>query len=160
MQAVFTFVDRLTKLMQVIGGVALTFIMLLTVSDVVGRFFGAPILGTYEIVGLGGAVVIGFFLPITSWNRGHITMELPEGMVSPSLQRGLSIATKIVAIAIFALIGWNLFKLGFALYKSGEVSLTRQLPFYPVAYALGICAVIQCLIAACQIAKTIGGAHE
>ena len=42
MGGLFRTVEKLGKLMQVVSGIALTFIMLLTVTDVAGRLFGHP----------------------------------------------------------------------------------------------------------------------
>jgi hypothetical protein len=42
-----------------IAGAALCFLMLLTIADVVLRILGRPIVGTYELVGLGGAIAMG-----------------------------------------------------------------------------------------------------
>ena len=58
-----------------IAGAALCFLMLLTIADVVLRILGRPIVGTYELVGLGGAIAIGLSLPLTSWVRGHIYVD-------------------------------------------------------------------------------------
>jgi hypothetical protein len=63
-------------------------------------------------------------------------------------------------MVIFLLIGWNLFKLGYDLYTAGEVTLTRQIPFYPVAYGLAACCLVQCLVLMCQIVKIAGGRYE
>jgi TRAP-type C4-dicarboxylate transport system permease small subunit len=151
---------RLSNWMHVVAGIALTFIMLLTVSDVVLRLFGHPIVGTFELVGLGGAVVIGFGIPITSWNRGHIFVDFMINWCSPKIRDGFNVVTRLVSIGLFILVGWNLFILGNDLLKSGEVTLTRQLPFYPVAYGLGICCFIQCLVLICDLAKISGGKYE
>jgi len=48
-------------------GTSLTLMMLLTVSDVVGRAFGHPIMGTFEVVGFMLALVIGFAMPRSRW---------------------------------------------------------------------------------------------
>ena len=58
-----------------IAGLALIGIMFLTVTDVILREFKIPIVGTYEIVSLLGAVVIGFAIPQTSIERGHVLMD-------------------------------------------------------------------------------------
>jgi hypothetical protein len=42
----------------------------------------------------------------------------------------------------------------------GEVSPTLTMPFYPVAYGLGICSFVQCLVLLCDILKILGGKHE
>jgi TRAP-type C4-dicarboxylate transport system permease small subunit len=154
------FVLRLSNLMHVIAAIALTLIMLLTVSDVVLRLFGHPIVGTFELVGLGGAVVIGFGIPITSWNRGHIFVDFLINMFPNAIKTGFNVVTRLVSIGLFILVGWNLFVLGGDLLKSGEVTLTRQLPFYPVAYGLGVCCLIQCLVLICDLIKIGGGKYE
>jgi TRAP-type C4-dicarboxylate transport system permease small subunit len=155
-----SFVLKLSNWMHVVAAIALTFIMLLTVSDVVLRLFGHPIVGTFELVGLGGAVVIGFGIPITSWNRGHIFVDFMINWCSPKIRDGFNVVTRLVSIGLFILVGWNLFVLGGDLLKSGEVTLTRQLPFYPVAFGLGICCFIECLVLACDLAKISGGKYE
>jgi TRAP-type C4-dicarboxylate transport system permease small subunit len=154
------FVLKLSNWMHVVAAIALTFIMLLTVSDVVLRLFGHPIVGTFELVGLGGAVVIGFGIPITSWNRGHIFVDFLINMFPNAIKNGFNVVTRLVSIGLFILVGWNLFVLGNDLLKSGEVTLTRQLPFYPIAYGLGICCLIQCLVLICDLIKIGGGQYE
>lgn len=63
MKSYLRFIEKLSKIMNVIAGTALTLIMLLTVADVALRYLGMPIVGTFEIVGLGGAIVVGFGIP-------------------------------------------------------------------------------------------------
>jgi hypothetical protein len=46
------------------------------------------------------------------------------------------------------------------LYRTGEVSLTLQLPFYPVAYGIGVCCFVQCLVLIAHIFQVIGGTYE
>jgi hypothetical protein len=46
------------------------------------------------------------------------------------------------------------------LRESGEVSIVLRMPFYPVAYAIGVCSFIQCLVLLCDIVKIIGGENE
>ncbi len=58
---------------------------------------------------------------------------------------------------LFLMIGWNLIKYGIDLRQSGEVSHTLTLPFYPVAYGLGISFFVQCLVLVCDILKIFGG---
>ena len=84
MKVILATVHKVSKFLNSISSVALVSIMVLTVADVILRIFKRPITGTYEIVGLLGAVVIGFGIPITSWIRGHIfvdflTQRFPQG---------------------------------------------------------------------------------
>ena len=160
MAGLLWFTEKLSKLMNVIAYVALTFIMLLTVADVVLRFFGHPIVGTFEIVGLGGAVAIGFGIPLTSWLRAHIYVDFVIQKFPKWGMNTMNILTRVISIALFILIGYNLFIYATDLYKSGEVSLTRQIPFYPIAYGMGVCCFIQCLVLFTDIVKVIGGKYE
>ena len=57
---------RSSKFLNIVGGITLVLMMLLTVTDVVLRFFGKPITGTYELMGYCGALVIGFALAQTT----------------------------------------------------------------------------------------------
>ncbi len=154
------FVEKLSKLMNVIAGTALSFIMLLTVTDVVLRYFKMPIVGTFEIVGLGGAIAIGFGIPITSFSRSHIFVDFVVQKFPKTGQAMINIATRLATIAIFAVISYNLFLFSTDLLKSGEVTLTRQIPFYPIAYGLSFCCVVQCLVMIGDIAKIVGGKYE
>ena len=160
MAGLLWFSEKLSKLMNVIAYAALTFIMLLTVADVVLRFFGHPIVGTFEIVGMGGAVAIGFGIPLTSWLRAHIYVDFVIQKFPKSGMNAMNILTRVIGIALFILIGYNLLIYATDLYKSGEVSLTRQIPFYPIAYGMGVCCFIQCLVLFTDIIKVIGGKYE
>ena len=151
---------KLSRLINFIGGVSLAFIMFLTVADIILRYFRRPILGTYEIVAFSGAVVIGFSLPYTSWMRGHVYVDFLILRFSQKLRNAINIVTRFLGIWLFIMIGWNLISYGMDLRKSGEVSLTLQIPFYPVAFGVGICCFIQCLVLFCDILKIIGAKYE
>ncbi len=160
MTAIIWFTEKLSKFMNVIAYCALTFIMLLTVADVVLRLFGHPIVGTFEMVGMGGAVAMGFGIPLTSWLRAHIFVDFLVQKFPKGGQNTINILTRLLGIVLFVVIGYNLLIYATDLYRSGEVSLTRQIPFYPVAYGMGICCFIQCLVLICDIFKVIGGQYE
>ncbi len=152
---------RISKVMDVVGGTILTLMMLITVLDVVLRFFKKPITGTYELVFLGGAVVIACAVPVTSWEGGHVCVDFLLEHFPKVTKRGIGIFTRLLGIVFFFLLGWNLFILGQELFKSGEVSLTLHVPYYPVAFILAICSFVQCLVLVAMIPKVLrGGDHE
>jgi len=153
-------INGISRFFNIIAGISLTFLMLLTITDVILRGFRSPVPGTYEVVAFAGAVVIGFSMPLTSWLRGHIFVDF---FILKFSQRGrdiFNIATRCLVIVLFFLIGWNLIKYGMDLQKSGEVSLTLQIPFYPVAYGVGVCCFILCLVFVCDIVKISGGKYD
>jgi TRAP-type C4-dicarboxylate transport system permease small subunit len=149
-------VKGLSRFMYWIAGLALTGIMFLTVADVFLRLFKMPILGTYEIVALLGAVVIGFAIPQTSIDRGQVLMDFLTGRLSLRGQQVFHFLTRLLAIVTFVIIGWNLMLLGNDLRQTGQVSLTLKFPEYPVAYGVAICCLIECLVLVSDLIKKEG----
>jgi TRAP-type C4-dicarboxylate transport system permease small subunit len=131
--------------------------MLLTVTDVALRMFGRPILGTYELVSFSGTIVFGLALPFTSWTRQHIFVDFFIAKFSRGAQNRFNITTRSIVSVLFFWIGWNLIKYAMGLQGSGEVSAALRMPFYPFAYALGACCMIECLVLLCDIVKIAMG---
>ena len=157
------FLDKvwgLTRFINAIAGSSLAFIMFLTVADIILRTLRRPIVGTFEIVAFSGAVVIGFSVPYTSWVRGHVYTDFLLLRFSQKVRKIVNVSTKCLGIGIFFLIGWNLIRYGLDLRQAGEVSPTLTLPFYPVAYGLGMSCFVQCLVLGCDILKIFGGKYE
>ena len=153
-------VEKISKFLNAIAGISLTFLMLLTIADVILRQFRMPVVGTYELVAFSGAVVIGFSMPLTSCIRQHIFVDFFILKFSQKVRNIFNIATRCLVIALFLLVGWNMLRYARDLQTSGEVSLTLQMPFYPVAYGVGICCFILCLVFVCDIIKISKGEYE
>jgi len=160
MMRLFGVLLGVNKILSYIGGAALTFMMLLTVADVILRAGGRPILGTYEIVSFSLAIVIGFTIPKVSLDRGHVFMEIVLDKVSKDSKAILNTFTRLLCLILFAIVGYNLFLIGNELITSGEVSSTLKLPFYPIAYGVGVCCFIECFVFIFDIAKIWRGEYE
>ncbi len=149
------FVTWLSRLLDKIAGWSLVGMMLLTVADVILRLFRRPILGTYEIVGLLGAIVIAFAMPHTTLQRGHVSVGIVVSKLSLSAQSLISLITRILSIILFALIAWECLQYGIDLKAAGEVSMTLCLPFYPVLYGIALAAIVVCLVVVNGILKSM-----
>ncbi|MBW6485194.1 MAG: TRAP transporter small permease [Syntrophobacterales bacterium] len=160
MQSIINKVQGLGKFLDIFAGIAITFIMLLTVLDVILRSFRMPVVGTYELVAFSGAVVIGFAVPLTTLLKGHVLVDFFVAKFPEAVRNTVNITTRLLGIGLFSILCWNLIKMGMDFYRTGEVSLTLQLPFYPMAFGLGFCALVQCLILIAQILQVIGGSYE
>jgi TRAP-type C4-dicarboxylate transport system permease small subunit len=154
------FLTRVSRILNIIAGSALTFMMFLTVADVLMRAGGRPILGTYEIVGLALALVIGFGIPRVSMDRGHVYMEFLVEKLPKNWQAVFNTFTRLLCIVLFLIIGYNLFSVGAEFHTSGEVSPTLKLPFFPVAYGVGVCCFIEVLVFVSEIVKIWRGHYE
>lgn len=156
-----TLVSKLSRLLAVIAGIALIFVMLLTVLDVILRYFGYPITGVYDLVALGGAIVIGFTMPLAVERKVHVYMEMGLQAYSRTVKQILSFMTRVIVFAISFIAAWNLVLLGVGFRQTGEVSLTIQIAYYPIAIGLGICFFIQMLVLVVQILQVFsGGGNE
>jgi TRAP-type C4-dicarboxylate transport system permease small subunit len=160
MEALDAVVKRVSAILNIIAAAALTFMMFLTVVDVALRAGGRPIVGVYEIVGLSLAVVVGFSLAQVSLDGAHVYMEIGLDKLSPVGQNLMKTFTRILCLGLFIFIGYNLFSVGAEFHASGEVSQTLKLPFFPVAYAVGICCFLQCVVFILGIMKIWRGQHE
>jgi TRAP-type C4-dicarboxylate transport system permease small subunit len=149
-----------SRVMQGFAGVALVFMMSLTTCDVIMRIFGRPIIGTYEMVALSGGIVIGFSVPITSWLRGQVFVDFFYQKFPKASQRWLNVCTRIMGILLFLIIGINLLKMAGNLRRAAEVTLTLQLPFYPVCYGIGFAFLVQILVLITDIIKIFRGEYE
>lgn len=132
--------------MFLIAGIAMTASVILTCADVILRIFKRPIMGTYELVGILGAIMVGFAIPQTTRLQGHVVMDFIIGRLPVAFQTLLQILTRFLGVGLFFIIAWNLWILGNDFLRSGETTMTLGWPFYPVAYALSICCMFECLV--------------
>lgn len=117
---------------------AVVAMMVLTSADVVLRLFRHPIPGTYEMVGLLGAVVVSFSLAYTSIQKGHIAVEFIVQKLPAKGQALITVVNDFLGFALFALIAWQSVLYALDLTANGEVSLTLQMPIYPFVYGVAI----------------------
>ena len=150
---------RMSSWMENVAGMALIGVMLLIGADIVGRIFGYPVPGTYEIVSIAGGLIVGLALPATSVAKGHVTADLLTGKLSERLKRYLAVITRLIGILIFLLGGYGMVMMGIRLKVSGEVTAVLVLPFYYVAYAIGGAFFIQSLVLFSETLDTIYPKH-
>lgn len=160
MTYVLTKVRFISRFLHGIAGVSLVFLMLLTICDVVLRAFGHPIPGTYELVGFAGAIAIGFAMPFTSWVRGHVYVDFFLGRLPKKGRVAFHFVTRLLAVGLFGLLGYNLVKYGMDLRACGEVSPTLELPFYPAVFGLAVASFLQGVVLLCDIPKIFTGEYE
>ncbi len=160
MDHAYTLLVKISRWLTIIAASALTFMMLLTVADVIGRTFGHAVLGTYEIVSTLLGVVIGFCLPKVTIERGHVSMEFLLDKVSSKTRAAINTVTRLICLILFMFIAYNLVSVGNEFHRVGEVTPILQIPFFPVAYGISVCCVIECFIFFFDIVKVWRGQYE
>jgi TRAP-type C4-dicarboxylate transport system permease small subunit len=149
-----------SKILNAIAGIALTFMMLLTVGDVLLRASGHPIIGTYEISALCLGLVIAFGIPQVSLDRGHVSMEFLLVKFGDRGKNLLETLTRLLCLCLFTLIGLNLLKVAEGFQASREVTATVQMPIYPVAYGVAVCCFLECIVFVFDIVRIWRGDDE
>ena len=146
MRTLSAIVTVLSRAMYSVAGVALTAMVFLTGADVLLRYFNKPIVGTYEIIGLLGALMVGFSLPQTSRLKAHVLMDFLTGKLPPGPRKFFYVVTRVLGVMLFIIIAWNLWLLGDDYRKASEGTLTLAIPLCPVAYAISICCFVEIIV--------------
>jgi TRAP-type C4-dicarboxylate transport system permease small subunit len=120
--------------------------MLLTCADVVGRYLGYPIKGTFDIVGLMGAFVAALPLAYTQILKRHVAMEFMQTHGSRLLQTIASTIVCLLGIGVYSLIAWRCYVLGTKFLTVGRVSDTIELAIYPFVYVVAFGCALNCLV--------------
>jgi TRAP-type C4-dicarboxylate transport system permease small subunit len=152
---------RLDVSFQIIAGIVLAFMMGVTLTDVIMRFFGKPIVGSMELVCFSGAVVVGFAIPYSSWSKAHVYVDFLQERFSARTWSILQVFTRLIGIILFLFIGVNFILYGFNLMKTGEVSPGLKIPYYPITFGLAVSCFLESLTLFCDLLKLFkGGDYE
>lgn len=147
----------INRALVLLGGVALVAMMLLTSANIFLRTVWLPVRGTFEMMGFLGAVVVSFSLGYTQLSRGHIAVDVlfhrfPDGVV-----RFLTGVNSVICGAFFSLLAWQVGKKGSILMRTGEVSETLRIPFYPVAFGVAVGCAFLTLVFLADLVRVILG---
>jgi len=151
----------LARRLDMVAAVAIFAMMALTCVDVFLRyFFRKPIPGTYEIIALLGAVAVSFAMAHTLAKKGHVAVSLIVQMFPKRLQGIVESFISIFGIILFGLITWQSILYGVDCQRSGEVSMTLQLPFYPIIYGVALGAAVVCLVLIVDLGNALSNVKD
>ena len=88
--------------------------------------------------------------------RGHVAVSLVVRLFPKRLQDIIEGIISIFGIILFGLIAWQSILYGMDCQRAGEVSLTLELPFYPIIYGVALGAVVVCLVLLVDLANALG----
>ncbi|MBI5605603.1 MAG: TRAP transporter small permease [Deltaproteobacteria bacterium] len=148
------------KICQVIAGMALILLFMLTLSEVLGRGLWRAVPGAWEMISFLGGIVIGFTVPYTGQSGGHVNVDFLVKKIQGAPQKIINATTRAMVMIFSALIGWSLISMGSNFRAAHEVSQTMKIPFYPVAWCLGGMFMIQSFHLLLLIIVIIGGKQD
>ena len=148
----------ISKAMGVIAAFVLAFMMLLTVADVIGRyFFNRPIKGTWELVGLLLVCAGTWGLAYCQMEKAHISITIMEGFFSRKVKASMGVLACLIGLGGFSLISWQSFLLAkkyFLLPRMDETD-TLGLPFSPFILLLSIGTGMMVLMLVVDVIRSI-----
>lgn len=128
--------DKFSDVLKIIGCIAITAMMVITVFDVIGRFFKYPIFGSIEIIGYLAAITVAAALPYTHKMEGHVGVEILVRLLPKKFQTSIKIITQTLTLFLFSLITWQMFLYAKELDKTGEVSMNLGFPIHYLVYLI------------------------
>lgn len=138
MQLIIKMMGGFSRLLTVLGATALTGMMLLTVADVICRFFKHPIFGSVELVGFMATISVAAALPHTYRSGGHVGVEILVQLLSEKVQCLVDIVTRAVSLVLFGLITWQMFLYAGEIQRTGEVSMNLEFPIHYIIFVLAL----------------------
>ncbi len=144
-------INSVSVFLNWMSAAALMAMMLLTCTDVVLRFFRHPIPGTYEMVGFLGAIVVSFSLAHTSLARGHIAVDFLVTKLSKSAQLHVDRINSAICAVLFSFVSWQSMIFAMETRKTGEVSMTLQMPIYPFIFGVAAGSSLLCIVLVLRI---------
>ena len=150
------FVNSLSNWLNWVAGAALVTMLALIVADIIGaKVFKWPIPGGIEMVGFLGVLVIAFAIAHTQILRGHIEVEFLVMRLPQTAQRAIAGTVYLLGMALFALLAWRSYDFARMLQVKGEVSMTQEIPFYPLVYGIALCSISVFLVLLVQCIRAV-----
>jgi TRAP-type C4-dicarboxylate transport system permease small subunit len=149
-------VHRIAGVGTVIGAGFLIGAMLLMVANIVYRFFGGVIAGTYELVGLFMVVTAAFALGYTALRQGHVVVKIVVSRFSKRTQAIIESFTSAIGLGLLALIVWeSVWLTREKVLVGGEESAMLGVPFLPFRCAWMLGLFLFCLVLLIDLLKAL-----
>lgn len=160
MNRFLTAVSKVDITFHIIAGSVLAFMMVVTLLDVIMRNIGHPIVGSMEIISFCGSVVVGFAIPYTSWKKAHVYVDMLVEKLSPRNRKIMDVITRCMGMALFLFISYNFVQYGLDLKRTGEVSASFRLPYYPIAFGLALSCLLETVTLLSDLLRIIKGGSK
>ena len=150
----YTFFHRISRVMAVLGGVMLTFLVVMVCTSILGRSLNdilhsdgvmsavpalaqwlldlgvGPINGDFEMVETGVAFAIFAFLPLCQITGGHASVDIFTSKFSARTNRILQMLIDVLFAFVLVLIAVQLFGGLQSKLRSGQITLLLEVPVW------------------------------
>jgi TRAP-type C4-dicarboxylate transport system permease small subunit len=124
-----------------IGGLALMVMMLYVVGNCVGRaLFRIPIMGTIEIAGVAGAIVVSVAIAFVEHEKSNVVVDIVTESLPPGPRSILDVLTLLLSLAGVAFLLYAVINDMITSFAAKEATLTAGIPIGPfkLAWAAGL----------------------
>lgn len=135
MNAFSKLIHWLNKVFVMVSGAALIGMIFLTCANVFLRLFGNPVFGTYELMGFLGAISTAWALGYAKVRKAHIAVDILVLSYSPRFRKIAEAIDAVIVSVFFAIITWQMVKYGNVLRRTGDITDTLRIIYYPFTYA-------------------------
>lgn len=134
----------------------LAVMMMLTVSDVIMRYFlNKPILGTTELTENMMVCIVFFGLAWCALRDSHLKVDILMSHLPKKLQSVVDSITFLIGFIIAVLMIWRTIMEGIALKELKITSSLLHVPVYPFYFIAATGGILFCLVLAVILIKTI-----
>lgn len=153
-------ISFLNKIFLIVGGIAVLALMSVATANVVLRIFHIPFRGAYELVSFIGAIVIAFALGYTQQRKGHIVVDILTEKFPKTLGKILDVVNHLVTMVFFAIVAWQIYRVGMQIWESGELSETLKMIYHPFIFAVALGFITLSLTALTQLMSDMRSGEE
>jgi TRAP-type C4-dicarboxylate transport system permease small subunit len=149
--------DRVTRVLALVGGVLLLVSVVLSVFSIAGRYaFSAPVPGDYELVELICAVAVFLFFPFTHMKGANLSAEFFTSGLPPRWNRAIDVVHDLIFALIAALLAWRLGHGMVDKFHNGDMSILLQIPLWMPFVVAVACMWLLCLVSLWRVLAGIG----
>ena len=146
----------MVNLMALVGGIFLVGMIAITCANILARVVWVPIRGTFELMGYAGAIVTAFALSYTQIKKGHVAVDILVNKYSMRAKKVVHRINSILCLLFFVLVGWQITIKANILMKTGEVTETLQIIYYPFTYAVAFGCFVLALVLIVELISPLG----
>jgi len=152
--------ELLRRVLMIAGGVALLALTLLATMNVALRIFRVPVSGTYEIVSFLGAIVTAGALGYTQKRKDHIVVDILSEKFPARIKRALDRVSYALILVFFSIVSWQTFVYGKRLMRTGEMSETLKVAYYPFVFLVSAGFAVLALTILLDLVETVWAPEE
>ena len=150
-------IECISRAFNVAGQVCLALMVLLVTGNIILRLTPVgPILGTFELTGYLGALLIAFALAHNQVRRGNISVEFVVSRLPARSQATIDCVVFFASTLLCGVISWRCLLEALHLSRTGEVSPTLSIPFYPIVFIIGLGCGLLCVVLLTDFLRSAG----